>query len=122
MKKLIAIAIAVALVPALSQAANTGNFDNVFGAIDTVMGLITKLIPIVIGAAVLVFLFGILKFIFAGDEEARKSARSFMIFGVIALFVMVSVWGLVKFLQSTFGLQGSATTPPPPPQVPVYGR
>jgi uncharacterized membrane-anchored protein len=123
MKKLGAIITAVALFPALAfaQAPQAGNFDNIFRATDTLMGLITKLIPIVIGAAVLLFLFGILRFVFTTDEEKRKQSRGFMVLGIVALAVMVSVWGLVRFLQSTFGLENSANNTPPPPKIPAYG-
>jgi uncharacterized membrane-anchored protein len=123
MKKLGAIIAAVAMFPALAfaQSQQTGNFDNIFRATDTLMGLITKLIPIVIGAAVLLFLFGVLKYAFSADEEKRKQARGFMILGIVSLAVMVSVWGLVRFLQSTFGLENSANNTPPPPKIPTYG-
>lgn len=120
MKKLLAFAIAFA--PTLAFAQQQGNFNNVYGAVETIAGLIAKLIPVVIGAAVLLFLFGILRYVFAGDEEKRKQARGFMILGVVALAVMMSVWGLVRFLQSTFGLENSGGNPPPPPKIPVYGR
>jgi hypothetical protein len=121
MKKLAAFAFAVAAFPTLALAAQgQGNFDNVFGAAETVMDLIGMLIPIVIGAAVLLFLFGILRFVFAGDDESRKKARGFMILGIVSLAVMVSVWGLVRFLQSTFGLENSGGNPPPPPKIPAY--
>lgn len=65
MKKLIGfMALALAL-PAVASA--QGKFQNVFVSIDTIGGLIVKLIPIVIGAAVLLFLFGLLKFLLATD-------------------------------------------------------
>jgi hypothetical protein len=37
-------------------------------------------------------------------EEKRKAGKSFMIWGLIALFVMVSIWGLVGVLSNTFGI------------------
>lgn len=118
MKKL-AVLLAVVATPSLVFA-QEGNFDNVFRAMDTLMGLITKLIPIVIGAAVLLFLFGIVRFVFTGSDEGKQKAKGFMILGIISLAVMMSVWGLVRFLQSSFGLENSAATPPPPPKIPVY--
>ncbi len=48
----------------------------------------------------------------AGDETARTEARNIMIWGIIALFVMVSVWGLVNVLDDTFGLDDQALNPP----------
>ena len=119
MKKLTAIAVALAAVPALALAQQP-QFDNLYRAADTIMGLITKLIPIVIGASVLLFLFGILRFVFASSEVDKKKARDFMILGIVALAVMVSVWGLVRFLQSSFGLERSNQVAPEPPIVPTY--
>lgn len=121
MKKLAAVALAVAVVPTLAFA-QEGNFDNVFRAADTLMGLISKTIPIIIGAAMVLFLFGILRFAFSSEEGKRQEGRGFMLWGIIALAVMLSVWGLVRFLQNTFGLENSATNPPAAPQIPVYRR
>ena len=33
-----------------------------------------------------------------------------MIWGISALFVIVSIWGLVGILQGTFGVSGGGTT------------
>lgn len=75
--------------------------------------ILSPLIPILIGLAVVVFLWGILKYITAGgDEKKRSEGIKFMAFGIIGLFVMVSVWGLVNILTGTFGLnEGSAPFP-----------
>ncbi len=41
-----------------------------------------------------------------------------MIAGIIALFVMAAVWGLVGVLANTFGVQtGGAATPPEVPLI-----
>jgi uncharacterized membrane protein (GlpM family) len=69
------------------------------------------IIPLIIGIAVVWFLIALVKFVAnQGDEEKRKEARSTMIWGIVAIFVMVSVWGLVNVLQNTFGLDNSAPT------------
>jgi hypothetical protein len=31
-----------------------------------------------------------------------------MIYGIIALFVMVSIWGIINVLQTTFNVQGGS--------------
>lgn len=73
------------------------------GAIRCVTGMINMTIPLVIGIAVFLFLWGLIKYITAGgDDKAVAEARKFMTFGIIALFVMVSVWGLVGILVNTF--------------------
>jgi len=68
--------------------------------------LINTALPIVIALGLLFFFYGLALFIFkSGDPEEQKKGRSIMIWGVVALFVMVSVWGLVRFLNTAFGVQ-----------------
>ncbi len=89
------------------------NFLFFTNLINSLTGLIGLLIPFIIGLAILVFLWGVLKFVTAaGDEEARKTGRSFMIWGVVGIFVMVSVWGLVNFLGSILDLDNSVQSGP----------
>lgn len=68
--------------------------------------LVNLFISILFLLAIAVFFLGIIRYIFSsGNSERRKEGTQFMIYGVIALFVMVSVWGLVAFLQGTvFGV------------------
>ena len=74
-------------------------------------------VPFLIAIAVLVFLIGVVRFVGAGDnEELRKSGRDVMIFGIIVLFVMVSVWGIVGLVYSSF-LPGSVSLPTKLPNV-----
>lgn len=61
--------------------------------------LIDALTVIVAALALLVFFYGLVKFIYAG-ANGKVEGKNFMVWGTIALFVMVSVWGLVHFIQS----------------------
>jgi len=82
-----------------------GNF------IDTIIELMQKIVPLLIGLAVLVFLWGVLKYVISGADDAdkRKEARGFMIWGIVSIFIMVSVWGLVGILQTSFGIDSKGT-------------
>jgi hypothetical protein len=55
------------------------------------------------------FVWGVVKFfIINSDEEAkREQGKQYMIWGIIALAVMLSVWGLVGILETTFGIKTS---------------
>lgn len=66
------------------------------------------LVPLVFSIAFIVFLWGIFNFFIAGgaDEEKREKGKQFMIWGFVGFFVMVSVWGIVNLLVSTFGFGG----------------
>ncbi len=61
--------------------------------------------PLLFLVAICIFLFGVIKYMMnANDETKRTEGREFMIWGIVALFVMLSVWGLVGVLRSTFGV------------------
>lgn len=61
-------------------------------------------IPIIIGLALLTFLWGVMKYGTSRDEATRKESIAIIINGIIVLFVMVSVWGLVALFSDFFGL------------------
>ena len=87
--------------------------SDLFGLISLVITILNWAIPLLIGVAVVVFLWGVVQYITAGgDEEKRKEARNMMIWGIVGLFVMVAVWGLVWLLLNTFNL--NTGTPPYP--------
>ena len=71
-------------------------------------GLLRPAIPLIISLTVVVFLYGVFKYIFANGGEDKEKGRDFMIWGIIGLFIMVSVWGLVAILSDTLNLN---TTP-----------
>lgn len=106
------VALALAALPfaAHAQASNNG----LFGVLNRAHDLVNRLLPFVITLTLLVFLWGVFKFVLSGaDMESRKQARGFILWGLIALAIMVSVWGLVNLLIRTVGIDN---TPPPVPQ------
>ena len=67
---------------------------NIADVVGVVKGVINTIIPLLISVAVLTLIWGIVKFITsAGNEEKRKEGRDLMIYGIIGLFIMVSIWG-----------------------------
>lgn len=63
--------------------------------------------------ATLVFLWGILKYITAGGDAAKiAEARSYILWGIIGLAVMASVWAIINYLKDTLGIQGGDNTIP----------
>ena len=69
-----------------------------------VNSILTPAVPLLIGIAVALFLWGLVKYLGSGLGEPKKvqEARSLMIWGIISITVMVSVWGLVRILQGVF--------------------
>jgi len=113
MKKVIIAALVLA--PSFAFAQNLGNLQTLLQAIGN---LVRLAIPIVLAIALLVFFWGLVKFIFAqGNEGTKAEAKKIMLWGLIALFVMVSVWGLVQFINTALGVSPIAA-PPVVPTVP----
>jgi uncharacterized membrane protein len=70
-----------------------------------------KLIPILVGLAVLAFFWFLVIFIWKGGEDAgeRDKMKGGMLWSIIAIFVMVSVWGIIGLFGSLVGVQQGGT-------------
>ena len=88
----------LALTPAIASA-QANDFK---GLVQILINLITSLIPLVVALTLLVFIWGIFQLVRSNSEDSRKEAIAIITYGIISLFVMVSVWGLVSILTSTF--------------------
>jgi hypothetical protein len=116
MKKLIGSATIISLsLPFVAFADSINNIDNIFAFIQKMFGYATV---IVISLAVLYFLYGVLNYVTKGSEaEERTKAIGMIITGIVAIFVMISVWGLVGILTGTFNLGGNQA--PAVPRLPT---
>lgn len=84
---------------------NNVPLTSIDAALKGIKNLMSAVVPVLIGLAVIAFLFGVVKYVFSGgQEDKRKEGKTFMVFGIIGIAVMVSVWGLVKFVQTSFSL------------------
>ncbi len=77
-----------------------GDLFNFFSCI-----LRTNIVSLLITIAMIGFIWGVIQmFINPNNEEARKQGKSYVIWGLVGLFVIISVWGLVAVLTNTFGI------------------
>lgn len=96
MKKVIALGLGLAFVPSFAFAA----IKDVDGILVFLMKLLNSATVIIMAAAVVYFLYGVFKFISAkGDADAKADGRYRIIYGIIGLAVMASVYGLVNILS-----------------------
>lgn len=72
------------------------------GLVGRIYSMISSLVPIIVSLTLIVFLWGIFQLVRSNSEDSRKDAIKIITFGIVALFVMVSVWGLVAILSNTF--------------------
>jgi TRAP-type mannitol/chloroaromatic compound transport system permease small subunit len=93
------------------SAQNTTWLNNIA---DGSLDLLGTIVVVLSGLALVVFLWGMVMFIRnSGNEQDQTVGKKRMIWGVVELFVLVSVWGLVQLLQAMFGVNGAATVPEP---------
>ena len=60
--------------------------------------LFNAIIPVLVALGVVYFVWGVVQYVIQDSEEAKKKGRDHMIYGIIGLAVIVSLWGLVYVL------------------------
>ena len=64
------------------------------------------ILPALVTLSLATFVWGVIQYMQGAQEEAkREKGRQFMVWSIIALAVMVSVWGLVHIVATTFGIE-----------------
>lgn len=66
--------------------------------------IINPLIIFLFALAVVYFLYGLARYLLSPEnEEIRKSSKSHMLWGIIGMFIMVSVFGIMTLILNTLG-------------------
>lgn len=100
----------MSLSPVMAFAAGFSGLETLVIQLQGVLG---KVMPLLFALAIIYFFWGIIKFIrSAGDPKAAAEGKSIMIYGVIAIAVMVSVYGLVNWITTTLSLDNSTVNLP----------
>ncbi len=120
------LALSVFLLPLITfgqtiNCSSTSGLDRLFCLVQRT---INSIIPILISIAVLIFLFGVITYLVGSKSESKSDGAKYMVWGIISIFVMVSVWGLVGLVGSTifgtsYGTAGSTTAAPVITTVPL---
>jgi len=100
-----------------TTACEIGNKGTLFGLLCRAGQLMNAVIPVLIALGVLYFVWGVVQYVIASDEEAKAAGKDRVIYGIIGLVVIISLWGLVSVLRNTFALDN--TTNIELPTVPV---
>ena len=93
------LSVAIVTIPALAFA------EDLFGTLGKVNRFLNSLLAIIILIAIIVFFWGLVRYL-TDVGEKKLEGLIMMFYGLIAIFVMVSIWGINHLLQSTFGIQG----------------
>lgn len=71
--------------------------------------LLNGVIGLFITLAIVVFFWGLIKYLISLGSEQQSEGLKIMFWGILAIFVMVSIWGIIRLLQST--LKVTSTDP-----------
>jgi len=105
--------IALALLP-LTSYAQTYDISTIEGIVVAVSGILETILPALVAIAVfMVVWFTFMLVVNAGDPEKRKSALHGIFWGIIGIFLMYSIWGIIRVFTNTVGFEDTTpvTTP-----------
>lgn len=75
------------------------------------VNIVNPLILLLLGVAIAAFVWGMVEFIQGADgDEGRAKGKRHMVWGLVGLFIMVSVFGIMCLIATTLNLPFSITS------------
>ncbi len=86
---------------------------DLFDVAHTIGQIVLQITPIIATFALLGFFWGLAKLVFSKADEQKKEGRSIMVWGITALFFLVTIWGVINLLAGSFkiGVGGTINEP-----------
>lgn len=79
--------------------------------VNQLVGFINTVIPVLGGIALVLFLVSVVRYIQkAGDAHGKSEEQKAMLWGLVALFVLFSIWGILRVFGSiipSYNFEGS---------------
>lgn len=117
MKKKLGLLAGLSLLAPVAVFAQVGNISarctshpgifNLNDVLCKIGDLLNAIVPILIALGVVYFVWGVITYVVSADEEVKTKGRDKMIYGIIGLAVIIGLWGLVKILTNTFGVDNA---------------
>ena len=105
-------ALALPILVSAQGIVSTTPQQGIIGLIKFANTALNDIMVLFITLAIVVFFWGLIMYIFkAGEERANGLATIF--YAIIAIFIMVSIWGVIHLLQATFGVNNSNSAETP---------
>ena len=100
-----------------------GTVENTLARGQTALGLfsgiVNILITIVVSLAFLYFFWNLAKYIKAAEPDGKEEAKGKMLWALVAIFVIASLWGIIAFIGRGLGV--GSNDPAPLIQLPAVG-
>ncbi len=92
----------ISIVPMAANAQGVGT-TQLERILSNVGGTLNIIIAFLFVLATVIFLWGLVQYVAnSGDEAAAKKGRKLMMYGIVGLAVMASVWGVVNIVIQYF--------------------
>ncbi|MFA7309466.1 MAG: hypothetical protein WC050_01040 [Candidatus Paceibacterota bacterium] len=99
MKKIFFIApVAASFVPAVALASAPRTFSELAVLVVDILNGAAGLLVL---AGIVIYFYGLSTNILKMKDEGGEKMRAYFVWGIIVIFVMVSVWGILRLLQAT---------------------
>lgn len=113
MKKLIVLFAFFAPVITFAQVVSgrlSGNIDDADAVVDRLISFFNVAIYVLISFAVVYLVWLIVRYFIMADGDDRSEVLKKIGYGILALFIILSIWGLVNILVRTFGTENRVPT------------
>jgi hypothetical protein len=107
-RNIFAVVFAASLMPELAHAVTFKQISDTF-----INSVVTSIMGFLILGATAAFFYGITRYIIGardGDAQKIKDGNQTILWGGVALFMMVSVWGIISYVQGSFGWSSSSSS------------
>src|SRR3989338_4025106 len=97
MRTRLALALSIVIVPAGAFAAPS----TLQGLSSVIVGLLNNATAVLVLAGIVVYMYGVSTNILNFSDKSGEKLKAYFFWGIVVLFVMVSIWGILRLLQST---------------------
>lgn len=98
-------------------APGSSSAGGILGLVATLQQLLDRAVPLIISLAVIGLFWFLLQFVWKGssDPKAREESIKGMGYSILAIFIMVAIWGIIAFIANLTGVgvggNGAAIVP-----------
>src|SRR3989344_5688878 len=98
MKFLRALPLALLLLPTVALASAPRTFEELANLI---VSILDSGVGLLVLAGIVIYFYGVSTNIMQMKDESGKKVRAYFGWGILVIFIMVSIWGILDLLQNT---------------------
>lgn len=85
----------------ISACSGVTNVNTLFDFICKLQNLLNAIVPFLVALGAIYFIWGVVQYVVASEEEAKKKGRNRMVYGIIGLVIIFAFWGLIRIVVNT---------------------